>query len=96
MVTITKLYNAPRPHLGNIARMDPKLSSKCRDVSWPSPPTPSSKSFPPPLNQRSIGAKADRGLTFTRFVICYCLILHGLLLLNQGGGGGSHIFANVA
>ena len=22
--------------MGNIARMDPKLPSKCRDVSWPS------------------------------------------------------------
>ena len=31
--------------MGNIARMDEKLPSKCRDVSWPFPPTPSSKSF---------------------------------------------------
>ena len=23
--------------MGNIARMDPKLNSKCRNVSWPSP-----------------------------------------------------------
>ena len=44
--------------MGNIARMNPKIPSKCRDVSWRSPPTPSSKSFsfqndrpgPPPLN----------------------------------------------
>ena len=28
-----------------IARMDPKLPSKCQNVSWPSPPTPNSKSF---------------------------------------------------
>ena len=48
---------APRPHVGDNARMDPKLPLKCRDVSWPSPPTPSSKSFfqndrpePHPLN----------------------------------------------
>ena len=42
----------------NIASMNPKLPSKCRDVSWHSPPTLSSKSFfqndrpeppPPPL-----------------------------------------------
>ena len=25
---------APRPHMGTIVRMDPKLPSKCRDVSW--------------------------------------------------------------
>ena len=25
--------------MSNIAHMDPKLPSKCRDVSWPSPPT---------------------------------------------------------
>ena len=31
--------------MGTIASMDPKLPSKCRDVSWPSPPTPNSKSF---------------------------------------------------
>ena len=43
--------------MGNIARMDPKLSSKCRDVSWPSPSTPSSNPFvqndrpEPPLNE---------------------------------------------
>ena len=29
--------------MGSIARMDPKLPSKFRDVSWPSPPTPNSK-----------------------------------------------------
>ena len=34
---------APRPHMGNIARIDPKPPTKCRDVSWPFPPTPSSK-----------------------------------------------------
>ena len=48
--------------MGNIARIDPKLSSKCRDMSWSSPPTsPSSNSFfqndrpepPPPLNKRA-------------------------------------------
>ena len=46
--------------MGSIGRMDPKLSSKCRDVSWPSPPTPNSKSFfqsertePPPLNENN-------------------------------------------
>ena len=33
--------------MGNMPRMDPKLPSKCQDVSWPSPPTPSSKSFFP-------------------------------------------------
>ena len=31
--------------MGSIARMDPKLPSKCWDVSWPSSPTPNSKSF---------------------------------------------------
>ena len=31
--------------MGSIARMNPKLPPKCRDVSWPSPPTPNSKSF---------------------------------------------------
>ena len=31
--------------MGSIARMDPKLPSKCQDVSWPSLPTPNSKSF---------------------------------------------------
>ena len=31
--------------MGSIARMDPKLPSKCRDVSWASPLTPNSKSF---------------------------------------------------
>ena len=31
--------------MGSIARMDPKLPSKFLDVSWPSSPTPSSKSF---------------------------------------------------
>ena len=43
--------------MGSIARMDPKIPLKCRDVSWPSPSTPSSKSFfqsdrpePPSLN----------------------------------------------
>ena len=38
---------ATRPHMGSNAHMDPKLPSKFRDVSWPSPPTPSSKSFFP-------------------------------------------------
>ena len=33
--------------MGSIARMDIKLPSKCRDVSWPSPKTPNSKSFFP-------------------------------------------------
>ena len=53
---------APMPHIGSIARMDPKLPSKCRDVSWPSAPTPNSKSFfqserpeppppPPPISK---------------------------------------------
>ena len=55
MLTITQLHLvqilffapvfAPRLHMGSIERMDPKLPSKCRDVSWPSPPIPSSKSF---------------------------------------------------
>ena len=31
------------PHMGSIARMDPKLPSKWQDVSWPSPPTPNAK-----------------------------------------------------
>ena len=31
--------------MGSIVRVYPKLPSTCRDVSWPSPPTPSSKSF---------------------------------------------------
>ena len=31
---------APRPRMGSIARMDPKLPLKCQDVSWPSRPTP--------------------------------------------------------
>ena len=31
--------------MGSNARMDLKLPSKFWDVSWPSPPTPSSKSF---------------------------------------------------
>ena len=31
--------------MGSIARMDPKLPLKSQDVSWPSPPTPNSKSF---------------------------------------------------
>ena len=31
--------------MGNIVRMGPKLPSKCRDVSWPSPPTPNSNLF---------------------------------------------------
>ena len=30
---------APRPHMGNIVRMDPKPPSKDWDVSWPSPST---------------------------------------------------------
>ena len=56
MVKMTKLYFLKinfvfRPYfllegltiyMGSIARMDPKLTSKCRDVSWPSLPTPSS------------------------------------------------------
>ena len=36
--------------MGSIARMDPKLPSKCRDVSWASPLTPNSKSFFPNIN----------------------------------------------
>ena len=31
--------------MGCNARMDLKLPSECRDVSWPSPPISSSKSF---------------------------------------------------
>ena len=31
--------------MGSNARMDPKLPSKFWDVSWPPPPTPSSKTF---------------------------------------------------
>ena len=31
--------------MGSIASMDLQLPSKCRGVSWPSPPTPNSKSF---------------------------------------------------
>ena len=27
--------------MGSIARMDSKLPTKCQDVSWPTPPTPS-------------------------------------------------------
>ena len=51
--------------MGSIARMNLKHPSKCRDVSWPSPPTPNSKSFfqsespeppqpPPPLTVKII------------------------------------------
>ena len=46
-ILVFALVFAPRPHMGSIARMDPKLPSKCWDVSWPSPPTPSSKYFFP-------------------------------------------------
>ena len=38
---------ALRFHMGSITRMDSKLPSKCRDVFWPSSPTPRSKSFFP-------------------------------------------------
>ena len=37
------LVFAPMPQMGSIARMDPKLSTKCRDVSWPSPSNPSER-----------------------------------------------------
>ena len=45
--------------MGNIGRMEPKLPLKCRDVSWTSLPTPSSKSFS--KAEKIGGTKSFRG-----------------------------------
>ena len=37
---------APRPHMGNVVPMDPKLPSNCWYMSWPSWPIHVSKSYP--------------------------------------------------
>ena len=74
-----------RPHMGSIARMDPKLPSKCWDVSWPSPPTPSSKSFfskviglnppTPPLNKASDLSLKSRNDNSNLIKLLYCLLI---------------------
>ena len=65
--------------MGSIAPMDPKLPSKCRDVSLPSPPTPSSKSFflsdrpepsPPPLNVMYIDRGKELGFGLIDIISC--------------------------
>ena len=61
--------------MGSNARMDPKLPSKFWDVSWPPPPTPSSKSF---FTCHILNTK-----NYSYQIVYRCFILRG-----PGGGGG--------